>query len=327
MDREAITAAFDTLDAALEAVAGLRFDALTTREWLGLLERCERVRRRLPAAEHPLINNLARQATAEELGGTLSHAIADWTLTSRAEAARRIREAADLGERRALNGEPLAPVLPDTTVNFGGGAVTAPTTVDVTFLKFPKNLSGLGLMLSGQLFGGARSDLGLGPNLPGYVAAGEPTNIVTTALPGQLSQGELINQSGGYLEFGPNPLTPIASVAPATYTPLNVSVNGGTPQAVSVLIDSGGSVGSIPENIAGQASLPVGTQITVYASDGSTVLYSYTTTATNSPQVTAPASTPIMNTGNEPFAQAPVYVSNSPSGMGKLDGQLYVDMP
>jgi len=111
MDREAVTAAFDALDAAVDAVADLQFDALTTRESLGLLERCERVRRRLPAVEHPLINNLARQATTEELGGKLSHAIAEWTLTSRAEASRRIREAADLGQRRGLTGEPLPPLL------------------------------------------------------------------------------------------------------------------------------------------------------------------------------------------------------------------------
>jgi Domain of unknown function (DUF222) len=111
VDRETFTAAFDALDAALDGVLGLDFDPLTTPERLVLLERVERVRRRLPAVEHPLINQLARQASAEELGGKLAHAIAEWTLISRAEAARRLNEAADLGERRALTGEPLAPVL------------------------------------------------------------------------------------------------------------------------------------------------------------------------------------------------------------------------
>lgn len=111
MDRDAITGAFDALDAAFDAVAELKFDALTTPERLGLLERCERVRRRLPTIEHPLLNQLARQATPEELGGKLSHAVAEWTLSTRAEAGRRIREAADLGERCGLTGEPMAPVL------------------------------------------------------------------------------------------------------------------------------------------------------------------------------------------------------------------------
>ncbi|BBX61430.1 hypothetical protein MSAS_06040 [Mycobacterium saskatchewanense] len=111
VDREAITAAFDALDAAMDRVADLDFDTLTTPEWFAFLERCERVRRRLPVPEHQLINNLGRQATAEELGGKLSHAIAERTLISRSEAARRIKEAGDLGPRRGLTGEPLPPVL------------------------------------------------------------------------------------------------------------------------------------------------------------------------------------------------------------------------
>ncbi|OIN78038.1 hypothetical protein BMG05_25500 [Mycobacterium malmoense] len=114
VNREAITAAFDALDAAVDGVAALNSEALSTPEWLAWLQRCERVRRRLPALEHPPINHLARQATPEELGGTLSHAIAEWALISRTEAARRINEAADLGERRALTGEPLAPVMAAT---------------------------------------------------------------------------------------------------------------------------------------------------------------------------------------------------------------------
>jgi len=126
--RKGITAAFDALDTSLDGVLGLDFDALTTPERLALLQRCEKVRRRLPAAEHPLINQLVHQASPEELGGKLSHAIGEWTLISRAEAARRIREAADLGPRRALSGEPLAPIMAATAAaqregKLGGGQV------------------------------------------------------------------------------------------------------------------------------------------------------------------------------------------------------------
>jgi hypothetical protein len=86
VDREALTAAFDALDAALDGVAALKFDALTTPERLALLKRCEQIRRRLPAVGHPLINQLAHQATPAELDGKLSHAVAEWTLISRAGA-------------------------------------------------------------------------------------------------------------------------------------------------------------------------------------------------------------------------------------------------
>lgn len=114
VDLNDVTAAFDAVDAAVDALVGMNFDALKTYEQLALLERCERIRRRIPVPEHRLINNLARTATAEELGGKLAHAIADWTLISRADASRRIHEAADLGPRRGLTGEPLAPVLAGT---------------------------------------------------------------------------------------------------------------------------------------------------------------------------------------------------------------------
>lgn len=113
-DREAVAAAFDALDVAIEAVVGLGLEMLDSHERLVLLERCEKVRRRLCAAEHPLINQLAQEATPEELGGKLSHAVAEWTLTSRAEAARRVRDAADLGTRHGLTGEAIPPVLAAT---------------------------------------------------------------------------------------------------------------------------------------------------------------------------------------------------------------------
>jgi Domain of unknown function (DUF222) len=125
VDEKAITAAFDTLDAALDTAAALRLDSATTRDRLIFLERSERVRRRLPALEHPPINQLAREATPEELGGKLSHAIAEWTLTSRSEASRRVKEAADLGPQRGLTGEPLAPVLAATSARQRTGELGA----------------------------------------------------------------------------------------------------------------------------------------------------------------------------------------------------------
>ncbi|OBB94863.1 HNH endonuclease signature motif containing protein [Mycobacterium sp. 852002-40037_SCH5390672] len=102
------------MDAAFDDLVGYDCAALATREQLAMLERCEKVRRRLPAIEHPLINSLARQASSEELGGTLAHAIAETTLISRSEASRRIKEARDLGARHGLSGEPLAPMLAAT---------------------------------------------------------------------------------------------------------------------------------------------------------------------------------------------------------------------
>ncbi len=86
----------------------------TTPERLRALERLERAARRLRAPQHALINQLRAQASPEELGDTVRSALADRLRITKAEASRRVEEAADLGERRALTGEPLVPQLPAT---------------------------------------------------------------------------------------------------------------------------------------------------------------------------------------------------------------------
>jgi Domain of unknown function (DUF222) len=125
---EEIDAVFDALDADLHRACALSFDALTTPERLRILVRLEKIVRRLPVPGHALINQLAEQADSTELGAELPHALADRLHITRSEARRRIAEAADLGPRRALTGEPLPPVLAATAVaqrdgNLGAGHV------------------------------------------------------------------------------------------------------------------------------------------------------------------------------------------------------------
>ncbi len=112
--REEAVAAFDNLDTALNRVLKVSPDDLTIPECLAMLQRCEKIRRRLPAAEHPFINKLADQTDQTELGGKLPFALAERLHISRGEASRRIHEAADLGPRRTLTGQPLPPLLTAT---------------------------------------------------------------------------------------------------------------------------------------------------------------------------------------------------------------------
>ncbi len=112
--QEDIVRRYDALHDAVSGVLDVSPDVLTTPECLAMLARLEAETRRLPAAGHALINQLARQAGETELGGTLSQTLANRLRISRGEASRRIHEAADLGERRAITGEPLPPVLPVT---------------------------------------------------------------------------------------------------------------------------------------------------------------------------------------------------------------------
>src|SRR5260370_35405690 len=75
--REEIGEVFGALDADMDRVCDLSFDALTTPERLGFLERLERVARRLPVAQHALLNQLPAHATDTQLGGKLPMALAN----------------------------------------------------------------------------------------------------------------------------------------------------------------------------------------------------------------------------------------------------------
>jgi hypothetical protein len=155
--REEIVQVLDALSAAHKRARDLTFDVLTTPERLAVLENLEQMRRGQPAIEHALINQLAEQADATELGGKLPPALANRLRISRAEASRRVHEAADLGERKALNGEALPPVLPATAEaqrngDLGPGHVTVirsfwhriPEFVDIeTRAKAEAHLAGL----------------------------------------------------------------------------------------------------------------------------------------------------------------------------------------
>jgi Domain of unknown function (DUF222) len=123
--RKDIVDAFDALEADRDRALELSFDALTTPERLAMLQRCERIRRRLPAVEHPLINQISEQADATELGDKLRSALAGRLRITRGEASRRIHEAADLGPRCAITGEPLEPVLPATAEAQRAGRIGA----------------------------------------------------------------------------------------------------------------------------------------------------------------------------------------------------------
>ncbi|WP_407661835.1 DUF222 domain-containing protein [Mycolicibacterium setense] len=120
---------------AVEAVAGLRaafdglaacdFGALTRAQVLAVLDEYETLMCQLPGALHRLLAQLQAEATPRELGAKSWNAVLRirWRLSS-AEAGRRLAEAAELGPRRAVTGEPLAPVLPVVAAAVGAGLIT-----------------------------------------------------------------------------------------------------------------------------------------------------------------------------------------------------------
>ena len=150
---------------------------------------------------------------------------------------------------------------------------------------------------------------------------------MTTALPGQLSQGVLIDAPDHILEFGPNPLPPGIAVNGSPITTLQVQVGDGPLTTVTSAIDSGGQFGSIPASLVTGHTVPVGidgvnlatevapgTQISVYTPGGQ-LLYQFTTTPSESLQVTAgaPSDTNLFITGLTPFLDQPIYIANGPN--------------
>ena len=112
--REEIEADYAALRETVSRILAHRYDVLTTPERLTYLDKLEVETRRLRVPGHELINQLAEQAPPEELGGTLPAALADRLRITRGDASRRVAEAADLGPRRAISGEPLPSILTAT---------------------------------------------------------------------------------------------------------------------------------------------------------------------------------------------------------------------
>lgn len=211
-----------------------------------------------------------------------------------------------------------------TTLNFGNGIVTAPTTIGVA--TSAHNSAGNAIPLSSLT-----AYLGVGPNNQ-YPF----TTPVTTALPSTMNQGVLINLPRGVLEFGSNPLPPMVSMDGSPRTVVQVQINNELPQTVGAFIDSGGELGAIPQSLVPGLAignhLPVGTTITVTTING-VPLYTQTVTASGTPYVVASATGPtygdgyyVFNTGSYPFSQLPVYIQNAtasnPAGTTIFDYQI-----
>jgi Domain of unknown function (DUF222) len=122
---EEATAIFDAIEAGLDRLDALGFDSITTPELFTVLQRGERVGRRLPAHQHRLIDQINEQSVVEEIGGPLPVALADRLRISPAEARRRVRDAGRLGDRMTLTGQPVGPLWPATAAAQRAGAIGA----------------------------------------------------------------------------------------------------------------------------------------------------------------------------------------------------------
>jgi len=123
---ETVMAVLDELDAVWDKLASLPVDGLGAPEVLAVLDRLEVCRRRQPTVEHALLVHAQSQATAKEVGAKSWPAVlANRLGISGADSRRRLAVADDLGGRRAITGEPLAPRLAATAAAQARGQLGA----------------------------------------------------------------------------------------------------------------------------------------------------------------------------------------------------------
>ena len=215
----------------------------------------------------------------------------------------------------------------ETSVDFGGGALADAAYVNVVTNndEYPDSVA----TFENYFNWGVDGIVGVGANTAGP----GPAPIANSVLPGELSDGVLIWQNllpfglGGVMIFGPNALPTRVSLPGAPNSYVKVSVNGGTQTDAAAIIDSGGVYGTLPlanapsGSVVGQ-NVAAGTKISVYAPDGTTLLYTFTTLsgASGTPVIASG----LMNTGNAPYQQNPIYLNyTAPGGIGSTDFSIW----
>jgi hypothetical protein len=101
----------EALDDVVEDLAGIDLETLPPPKRFAVLDRMETVQRRLTAVSHAGVARLERFEGCPPVG----IALADVLRISPREAKRRIRDAEQLAPRTTLTGEPLPPLLPETS--------------------------------------------------------------------------------------------------------------------------------------------------------------------------------------------------------------------
>lgn len=97
---------------AVDALSELDTSALTRHDRLTILRDVETLLRRIPTATHGIVNELVAGHVPGQFGGaSLGDVLADTLRITRADARRRIRDAAELAPTVALTGTSIEPVL------------------------------------------------------------------------------------------------------------------------------------------------------------------------------------------------------------------------
>ena len=123
-DREAVLAVFDAYDSACEQLAALDVTRLSPADLLTLQSQREHRARTTAVLDHRILAALQAQITPKEIGArTWAQILTIRLRISEAEAARRLRDSADLGPRQSLDGQVLDPTLPACAAALAEGTI------------------------------------------------------------------------------------------------------------------------------------------------------------------------------------------------------------
>lgn len=115
MSEAAVREALAALRAAHDTLAASDIETLPRSELVAVIDELEALSCQLPTQSHRLLARLQVETTPREMGAkSWKDVLATRWRISSGEANRRLAEAAELGPRRTLIGETLAPILPAT---------------------------------------------------------------------------------------------------------------------------------------------------------------------------------------------------------------------
>ena len=125
MSAGSVLAAVAAMRAAHDDLAGLSFDALNQAELVEVMDELETLGCQLPTQTHRALARLQTETTAKEMGAKSWRTVLStrWRIST-SEAGRRLDEAAVLGPRLALTGQPLPPLLATTAAAQARGTIT-----------------------------------------------------------------------------------------------------------------------------------------------------------------------------------------------------------
>ncbi|CAJ1585746.1 HNH endonuclease signature motif containing protein [[Mycobacterium] wendilense] len=137
-DRDTVLTCLAELEATHARLEQCSLDGFTGEELVAVLRRREVLARRAPVVDQRIVARLVADGNPGALGATtVAEALTEHLRISRGQARRRVTEAAQLGPRTSLTGQPLPPLLPALAAAQAAGQI-GPEHLDIARKAYAK---------------------------------------------------------------------------------------------------------------------------------------------------------------------------------------------